>query len=67
MAIFSDLELQRIMNEDHVSFSVDTRETDSKIKKQIQDRTGQMKDLADKTIDNTKSNIWLLNKDKEKS
>ena len=33
MAIFSDLELQRIMNEDHVSLSVDTRETDSKIKK----------------------------------
>ena len=66
MAIFSDLELQRIMNEDHVSLSVDTRETDSKIKKQIQDRTGQMKDLADKTIDNTKNNIWFLNKDKEK-
>ena len=62
MAIFSDLELQRIMNEDHVSFSVDTRETDSKIKKQIQDRTGQIKDLAAKATANAKSNIWLNKK-----
>ena len=62
MAIFSDLELQRIMNEDHVAFSVDTRETDSKIKKQIQDRTGQMKDLAAKATANAKSNIWLNKK-----
>lgn len=62
MAIFSDLELQRIMNEDHVSFSVDTRETDSKLKKQIQDRTGQMKDLAAKATANAKSNIWLNKK-----
>lgn len=62
MAIFSDLELQRIMNEDHVSLSVDTRETDSKIKKQIQDRTGQIKDLAAKATANAKSNIWLNKK-----
>lgn len=62
MAIFSDLELQRIMNEDHVSLSVDTRETDSKLKKQIQDRTGQMKDLAAKATANAKSNIWLNKK-----
>lgn len=62
MAIFSDLELQRIMNEDHVAFSIDTRETDSKLKKQIQDRTGQMKDLAAKATANAKSNIWLNKK-----
>lgn len=62
MAIFSDLELQRIMNEDHVSLSVDTRETDSKLKKQIQDRTGQMKDLTAKATANAKSNIWLNKK-----
>ena len=62
MAIFSDLELQRIMNEDHVAFSIDTRETDSKIKKQIQDRTGQMKDLAAKATANAKSNIWINKK-----
>ena len=62
MAIFSDLELQRIMNEDHVSLSVDTRETDAKLKKTIQDRTGQMKDLAAKATANAKSNIWLNKK-----
>lgn len=62
MAIFSDLELQRIMNEDNKSLSVDTRETDSKLKKQIQDRTGQMKDLAAKATANAKSNIWLNKK-----
>lgn len=62
MAIFSDLELQRIMNEDNKSLSVDTREADSKLKKQIQDRTGQMKDLAAKATANAKSNIWLNKK-----
>jgi hypothetical protein len=62
MAIFSDLELQRIMNEDNKPLSVDTRETDSKLKKQIQDRTGQMKDLAAKATANAKSNIWINKK-----
>lgn len=62
MAIFSDLELQHIMNEDHVSLSVDTRETDAKLKKTIQDRTGQIKDLAAKATANAKSNIWLNKK-----
>lgn len=64
MAIFSDLELQRIMNEAESSLSdnVSVRGFADKVKDQVQDRTGQMKDLAAKATANAKSNIWLNKK-----
>lgn len=64
MAIFSDLELQRIMNEAESSLSddVSVRGFSDKVKDQVKDRTGQMKDLAAKATTNAKSHIWLNKK-----
>lgn len=64
MAIFSDLELEGIMNEDKVSFTLDTRETDAKLKRQIQDRTGEAKKLAEKGKENLDNNLWIKKKKK---
>lgn len=67
MAIFSDLELNGIMNkaldnealnEDGVSLTaeIDLRNT----RKRVSDRVGEAKKKAEKGIDNLKDNIWLV-------
>ena len=67
MAIFSDLELNGIMNkaldkealnEDHASLTaeLDLRDT----KKRVSDRVGEAKKKAEKGINNLKDNSWLV-------
>jgi hypothetical protein len=68
MSIFSNLELEGIMNraedggeylnEDHVSLSMDTRKTDAKIKKQISNRAAEGREI----VDNLKDNSWIVQK-----
>ena len=69
MAIFSNLELQGIMNraedgdylnEDHValSASADFRETDAKIKKHFKDRAAEGREI----VDNLKNKTWIVQK-----
>lgn len=69
MAIFSNLELQGIMNraedggylnEDHVavSASADFRDTDAKIKKHFKDRAAEGREI----VDNLKNKTWIVQK-----
>lgn len=54
MAIFSDLELEGILNE-----AEDRADT---IKNRIADRSGEAKKLAEKGVNNLKSNAWISKK-----
>lgn len=69
MAIFSNLELQGIMNraedgeylnEDHVavSASADFRDTDAKIKKHFKDRAAEGREI----VDNLRNKTWIVQK-----
>lgn len=62
MAIFSDLELEGIMNEKAAPDVVSGR-----LGKQIADRTGEAKKLAEKGVKNLKSNAWLNKKKADES
>ena len=68
MAIFSDLELERIMNE--AKSEPDERRALDSIKNRIKDNTGEIKDTVNKVKTNLHNNLWVNNhktKKEEKS